>query len=93
MSVPHHSSEEQEGLRRRFLDQFMGVDRRTFSDGRTGPDDDGDLTFAIATDTKHGVIRIQFPKPIEWISLNRESTEQLCEELQERLLELRGIKT
>lgn len=86
MSVPHH-----EDLSKRFFEQSMGIGARSFSNGRVGPDDDGDLCYAIARDPKYNVIRIRFAKPVEWIALDRESAEKLRDALTEKIMELRGI--
>lgn len=75
----------------RFRDQLLGLNRRTYSDGRMAPDDDGDLTYAVAADLKHKMIRIDFGKPVVWIGLPPENVEQLIQILQEKLFELRGI--
>ncbi len=92
MSTQHHgSNKEQSDLIERFQEQTTRDYRRRFPDGRIGSDDDGDLTYALTTDTKHGVIVMRFAHPTEWIGLDRKAAEQLRDALDERLLELRGI--
>ena len=89
MSLPHHGRTPE----RLFLEQMLGQSKRSYSAGRMGAEDDGDLAFAIATDVPHQTIVVKFPKPVEWIGLDRESAERLRDELTARLLELRGITT
>lgn len=91
MTLPHHNSPEEEQARRRLLNQFLGHSQRQWPQGRTGGDDDGELAFAIAADPRHGIIRIVFGKPVEWIGLDREAAEKLIDSLREKLFELRGI--
>jgi hypothetical protein len=40
-----------------------------FPFGRLGADDDGELAVAMAADPQHGVIRIHFGTPVEWVAL------------------------
>jgi hypothetical protein len=40
-----------------------------FPYGKTAPDDQGELLAAMAVDHQHGVIRIEFGKPVAWLSL------------------------
>lgn len=93
MSTPHGSFTGSPDAFKRFFEQASGKAAREFPHGRMGADDDGAISFAIATDARHGVIRIQFPKPVEWIGLDASSAEHLRDELTARLLELRGIKS
>ena len=37
--------------------------------GKLGKRDEGELTVAMAVDARHGVIRIEFGKPIGWLAL------------------------
>lgn len=89
MSTPHHGEELKDA--KRFIDQLMGQGRREYPDGRMGAEDDGALSYAIATDDRHRTIVIRFPKPVTWIGLDVKSAEQLRDQLTERLLALRGI--
>ncbi len=90
MSAPHYS---QDDLNRDFLRESVTQSRLgQWPDGRVGHDDDGATTYAIATDVRHRIIRIQFPKPTLWIGLDQKSAEELRDHLDTRLLELRGIK-
>lgn len=100
MATPHHGEPPQESLadrqerarlQRLFMDQINKTAKRAWPDGRTSHDDDGELAYAVATDLKHRVIRIQFSKPVEWLGLDQEAAEKLRDTLTERLHELRGI--
>ena len=90
MSMPHHAKPND--LRQRFIDEQLGVALRQFPDGRLGADDDGAVTFAMATDMRRRVIVMKFPKPVDWIGLDQKAAEELRDQLTERLLELRGVK-
>jgi len=91
MSVQHHGSDEQSRLLDRFREQMNGQYVREFPSGRTGADDDGELTYAISTDDKHRTIVIKFAHPTEWIGLDVQSATDLRDQLTERLLALRGV--
>ena len=91
MSVQHHGEGERSDLMRRFQEQQSGEYMRKFPDGRTGADDDGELTYAMATDSKHGTIVVRFAHPTEWIALDVKAATELRDQLTDRLLELRGI--
>lgn len=94
MATSHHGpadDEHSKALMSRFIDELHGKSRREFPNGRLGADDDGATTYAIATDKKHGVIRMQFSKPTLWVGFDVEAAENLRDELNTRLLELRGI--
>ena len=93
MATQHHGDGERSDLMRRFMEQQSGEYDRRFPNGRTGADDDGELTYAIATDKNHQTIVIRFAHPTEWIGLDMKSAEQLRDQLTERMLELRGITT
>lgn len=89
--TPHHGSSEQDDLRRRFLQQVEGTARREWTQGRLSADDDGTLAMAFATDLKKRVIIIRFGKPTEWIGLDLKTATDLRDQLDERILQLRGI--
>lgn len=97
MSASHHgdhrSEQELHALRKRFLEQVAGNAKREWSAGRMGGDDEGDLTYAMTTDAKRGVIVINYGKPVVWIGLGIVEAEQLRDQLTERLMELRGVTT
>lgn len=95
MSAQHHgdgrSERELAEIRKRFLDQIDGKAKREYPKGRMGADDDGALSMAITSDTRHSTIVIRFGKPVEWIGLGIVDAEHLRDQLTERLMELRGI--
>lgn len=91
MSLPHHGGPEEQRLKARLADQFLGMARREWPEGRVDGDDNGTLAFAIATDKKHRIIRIEFGKPVAWLGLDVQSAEELRDQLTQRLHELRGI--
>ena len=93
MATSHHGEERSNELMQRFLDEANSQAVREFPHGRAGADDDGATTYAIATDVRHGFIRIQFPRPTTWIGLDIKAAEELSDQLAERLLELKGITT
>ena len=90
MAMPHHGSEEQR-IRNRLLDQFLGTAERRWPQGRVEGADDGELVFAVAVDREHQIIRVEFGKQVSWLGLDREAAEKLRDALSEKLLELRGI--
>ena len=93
MSTQHHGNGERSDLIKRFNQQQTGKYERTFPNGRTGADDDGDFTYSIATDDRHRTIVIRFAHPIEWIGLSVKEAEELRDNLTDRLLVLRGVTT
>jgi hypothetical protein len=40
-----------------------------FSDGKIGPNDEGDLICGVATDPETGLVHVNFGKPIAWIAM------------------------
>lgn len=93
MSLSHHGDDERNELMKRFVDQATGTADRQFPAGRMGAEDDGQLSYAIATDDRHRAIVIRFPKPVDWIGLGLDEATELRDQLTERLLALRGITT
>ncbi len=92
MSFQHHGdSDSQRETMQRFIDELEGRAHRRWPNGRTGPDDDGELSYAITNDTQRGIIRIEFSKPTEWIGLDLAAAKQLRDSLTERILALRGV--
>jgi hypothetical protein len=93
MATSHHSTvdDEQRALLKRFSDECDGIAKREWPDGRVSNEDDGSLSYALATDVRHRCIRMVFPKPVTWLGFDREAAEHLRDQLTERLLELRGI--
>lgn len=86
MSVQHHGDSD---AMKRLIDQLDGRAKRQFPNSRVDAKDDGALSYAIATDMRHRIIRIDFTKPVEWLGLDIQSAEYLRDSLTERILELR----
>jgi hypothetical protein len=40
-----------------------------FPYGRIGPTDEGELSMGIAVDHEHGIVKLQFGKPIIWLGM------------------------
>lgn len=93
MSTGHHGSidADQRDMLERFSDQVNNIAARAWPQGRMSNDDDGELTYGVATDVRHQCIKIVFPKPVEWIGLGPEEAEVLRDKLTTAMLELRGI--
>jgi hypothetical protein len=91
MATQHHGDGEQSELFKRFKEQQSGEYMRRFPNGRTGADDDGELTYAIAADPRRQVVVIKFAHPTEWIGLDVASAKALRDAIDDKLLELRGI--
>ncbi len=90
MSLSHHGDHKQLEAMRRFADQIDGTARRKYPSGRMGAEDDGELSYALATDDKHRTIIIRFGKPIEWVGLGIKDAEDLRDQLTDRLAALRA---
>lgn len=93
MSMEHHgdSMRGNPDLIRLFKEQQRGESVRKWPGGRMGANDDGQLAYAIATDTSRGVILLDFGKEVSWLGLDIASATQLRDQLTERVMELRGI--
>ena len=91
MSMQHHNEgmspemrklfDEEKDARKRFADQVAGRARRTWSDGRLGPTDDGDLAFAVGPHPDHDLIVIDFGKPVEFVSVQPQQAVELAQTL------------
>lgn len=94
MAMQHHGGgrNTDSELMRRFMEQATGTASREYTAGRMGAEDEGSLTYAIATDHRHRAIVIRFPKPTEWIGLTVKDAEELIQQLTVRSMELRGIR-
>ena len=90
MSLSHHGDDQFDKMQR-LIDQINGTARREYPRGRMGAEDDGSLSYMMSSDTARSTIIIRFGKPVEWIGLGIEDAEHLRDELDKRLLELRGI--
>lgn len=91
--LSHHSSPDQDAIRRRFMEQLNGTGPRVYPAGRMGAEDDGDLAYAMANNDRHGTIVVRFPKPVEWIALGVKEAEEFRDQLTERLVALRTGST
>ena len=91
MSLNHHSEgmspemrklfEDQQSARARFQDQVDRRARRTFSEGRIGAADDGDLAFVIGRHPDKELVVVDFGKPVEWIALPPQQAIELAQSL------------
>lgn len=79
MSLSHHSSPEEEEATRRFVDQILGKAQEHFAEGRLNKQDQGDLSFAIASDKKNGVVLMHFGKPVVWAGLTKQEALRMAD--------------
>lgn len=64
-----------------------------FPYGNLGPSDEGELAVAVATDRRHGVIRMEFGKSIAWLALPAGHARQFAALLIDKAGELeRGLQ-
>lgn len=93
MSAGHHGGPvdddaanvgRQNELMKRFIEQAEGRAKRTYSEGRVGAKDEGDLAMAIAADPEHGIVVIEFGKPITWLGLGPRDAVALAKSLVEK---------
>lgn len=91
MSLQHHSEgmspefrklfENQQAARQRLQEQIDGRAKRTFSGGRIGATDDGDLAFAVGTHPEKELVCIDFGKPVEWVAMQPQQAIELAQSL------------
>lgn len=87
MSTSHHGQQgprrtpAQDEVMKRLLDQFESRARREWSQGRINSDDEGDLAMAVTADKEHGVVILDFGKPVKWVGLPPQNVAQLVEML------------
>lgn len=91
MSMQHHNGgmseemrklfEDEKAARQRFDDQVKGRAKRTWSDGRLGATDDGDLAFVIGPHPEHELVVIDFGKPVEFVSMAPQQAIELAQSL------------
>ena len=89
MSFQHHSEgmsddlrsifEKDKEARKRFSEQVSGRAKRTFSDGRIGPEDDGDLAFAIGPHPQKDLIVMDFGKDVTFIAMSPHQAVELAQ--------------
>lgn len=92
MSIPHHNPENEEAMRK-MLNEIFGESKRRWPDGRVSGDDDGETRFAIVTDIKSRIIRIQFSKPMVWLGLPAKEAREFAKMLLEKADELEASQT
>ena len=91
MSFQHHNEgmsenmrklfEDEKAARERFQEQVEGRAKRTWSEGRVGPADDGDLAFAIGTHPEKELVVLDFGKSVEWIAMPPQQAIELAQSL------------
>lgn len=60
----------------------------TFSQGQLNEEDEGDLRIAIATDTRSGVVRVDFGKAVAWLGLPKREAQQIASLMLQKANEL-----
>jgi hypothetical protein len=63
-----------------------------FPYGKAGNDDEGELRMALAADHGHGIVRLEFGKPVGWLGLPSPLARQLAAMLIEKADELDSRK-
>ncbi len=91
MSFQHHSEgmspefrklfDDQKASRQRLQEQIDGRARRSFSEGRIGPTDDGDLAVSVGTHPEKPLVCIDFGKPVEWVAMGPQQAIELAQSL------------
>ena len=56
--------------------------------GKVSDDDEGELQLAIGADHAHGIVRLEFGKPVGWLGLPTAHARQLAALLREKADEL-----
>lgn len=100
MSFQHHSEgmspefrklfDDQQAARQRLQEQIDGRARRTYSSGRIGATDDGDLAFAVGPHPDKELVCIDFGKPVEWVAMQPQQAIELAQSL---IKQARAIST
>lgn len=73
--------EDQKAAQEKFSDQVAGRAKRTWSEGRIGPEDDGDLAFAIGPHPDKELIVIDFGKPVEFVAMPPQQAIEMAQAL------------
>jgi hypothetical protein len=91
MSFQHHSEgmspemrklfEDQQAARKRFQEQVDGRASRSYSEGRLGAADDGDLAFTVGTHPDKPLVCIDFGKQVEWVAMGPQQAVELAQSL------------
>lgn len=92
MSTSHHNPEQDEAAQA-FISELMGRTERKWPQGRISGEDDGQTNYAIATDERNRIIRIQFTKPMNWLGLGIDEAKSLRKMLGEKITELEASMT
>lgn len=64
-----------------------------FPRGKAGPEDEGQLQIAIATDHQYRMVRVAFGKPIAWLGLGEAEARAIAAKLIEKADELKQNKS
>lgn len=91
MSLQHHNEgmspemrrlfKDQRAAQDRFNDQVAGRAKRSWSDGRIGPEDDGDLAFAVGPHPEKELVCVDFGKPVEMLAMPPQQAVELAQAL------------
>ena len=91
MSLQHHNEgmspemrklfDDQKAAQHRFREQVDGRARRSWSDGRLGATDDGDLAFTIGPHPDHELVVIDFGKQVEFLAMPPQQAIDLAQAL------------
>lgn len=91
MSFQHHSEgmspemrklfEDEKAARERFCEQVAGRAKRSWSDGRLGATDDGDLAFAVGPHPDQELVVVDFGKPVEFVAMPPRQAIELAQSL------------
>lgn len=76
-----HHGDEESAIRRRFVEQVEGRAQRSYSEGRIGADDDGDLAMAIGADPARKLVVIDYGKLIQWVGMPADQAVKMAEML------------
>lgn len=92
--MAHHSSELLADLgrdvRKMALDHALGATGE-FPRGKVNPQDEGEISMAVAADPRTETVVINFGKPVAWLALEYDDALALSESIRDKALELRGI--
>ena len=84
MSTDHRGEEGKAKLDeiiRRFVAQGEGKAKRAYPEGRMGPNDEGELAFAVGVNQESGTVVINFNKPVHWVGMGPADAVRLAEML------------
>ena len=59
-----------------------------FPQGKLNADDEGELNVAVAADREHGVVRLDFGKPVAWLALPKEQALAWAQSIRDKAHEL-----